>query len=122
MISSMGQETCQILTQSGSAAPSDSAFGAAAPCSTGGFSAETLAGGVTGTVFKKRAGSPRAAMLTSLSIVLVFAAMILLRQRFFVAFFAAYITAGLLLNLAWKAGWHGIEPPRDGAEDMAHAH
>jgi len=72
--------------------------------------------------FKKRAGSPRAAMLTSLSIVLVFALMILLQQRFFVGFFAAYVALSLLLNLAWKAGWRGVEPPRDGAEDLAHVH
>ncbi|WP_084512406.1 CDP-diacylglycerol--serine O-phosphatidyltransferase [Geothrix fermentans] len=72
--------------------------------------------------FKKRAGSPRAAMLTSLSIVLVFALMILFQQRFFVGFFAAYLTLSVLLNLAWKAGWRAIEPPRDGAEDMAHVH
>jgi CDP-diacylglycerol--serine O-phosphatidyltransferase len=68
--------------------------------------------------FKKRAGSPRAAMLTSLSIVLLFALMILFQQRFFVGFFATYILLGLALNVAWKAGWRGILPPHDGAEEM----
>ena len=67
--------------------------------------------------FKKPAGSPRAAMVTSLSIVLIFALMILLQQRFFVGFFATYVASSLLLNLAWKAGWRGIEPPHDGVEE-----
>jgi CDP-diacylglycerol--serine O-phosphatidyltransferase len=63
--------------------------------------------------FKKRASSPRAAMVTSLSAVLLFALMILLQQRFFVGFFATYVILGLALNLAWKAGWRGVEPPQD---------
>ncbi len=68
--------------------------------------------------FKKRTGSPRTAMIMSLSIVLLFALMILLQQRFFVGFFATYILYGLLLNLAWKFGWRGISPPQDGAEEL----
>lgn len=72
--------------------------------------------------FKKRATSPRAAMVTSLAIVLVFALMILLQQRFFVAFFATYITLALAMNLAWKTGWQGIAVPHDGAEDPDTVH
>jgi CDP-diacylglycerol--serine O-phosphatidyltransferase len=72
--------------------------------------------------FKKRAGSPRAAMVTSLCIVLLFALMILLRQHFFVGFFAAYLALSLALNLAWKAGWQGLEPPRDGLRDPEIVH
>jgi CDP-diacylglycerol--serine O-phosphatidyltransferase len=72
--------------------------------------------------FKKRASSPRAAMVTSLSIVLFFTLMILFRQRFFVGFFAAYIALALALNLAWKAGWRGIDPPQDGQEDPETVH
>ncbi len=67
--------------------------------------------------FKKRAGSPRAAMVTSFSIVLFFAFMILFQQRFFVGFFAVYIAFAVALNLAWKAGWRGIDPPHDGRVD-----
>jgi CDP-diacylglycerol--serine O-phosphatidyltransferase len=63
--------------------------------------------------FKKRAHTPRGAMITSLSIVVFFALLILFQQRFFVGFFAAYIAATLLINLAWKAGWRGLEPPHD---------
>lgn len=72
--------------------------------------------------FKKRAGSPRAAMVTSLGIVLLLALMVLLQERFFGAFFATYILLGLSLNLAWKTGWRGILPPRDGAEGMDTVH
>ncbi|HEY3400883.1 MAG TPA: CDP-diacylglycerol--serine O-phosphatidyltransferase [Geothrix sp.] len=72
--------------------------------------------------FKKRAGSPRAAMITSLTIVLVFAMMILLQQRFFIAFFATYVLLSLSLNLAWMAGWRGLAPPHDGQEHPETAH
>ena len=63
--------------------------------------------------FKKRASSPRAAMVTSLSIVLISALMILFRQRFFAGFFATYVVFSLALNLAWKIGWRGMDPPHD---------
>ena len=72
--------------------------------------------------FKKRTTNPRAAMVTSLSIVLVLASMVLFQQRFFVGFFAVYIALSLALNLAWKAGWTGIEPPHDGAEEPETVH
>ncbi|MBI1754214.1 MAG: CDP-diacylglycerol--serine O-phosphatidyltransferase [Acidobacteria bacterium] len=72
--------------------------------------------------FKKRTTSPRTAMITNLSIVLLLALSILLRQRFFICFFAAYITLMLLMNLAWKAGWRGIEPPHDGVCDPETVH
>lgn len=69
--------------------------------------------------FKKRTTSPRAAMVTSLSIVLFFALMILLQQRFFIGFFSAYLLFSLAVNLAWLTGWRGIEPPQDGADEPA---
>ncbi len=67
--------------------------------------------------FKKKAASPKTSMVTSLSIVLVFAMMILLQQQFFIAFFTTYVLLALALNVAWKAGWQGIEPPQDAAEE-----
>jgi CDP-diacylglycerol--serine O-phosphatidyltransferase len=72
--------------------------------------------------FKKRATNPRAAMVTSFIIVLLFALLILFRQTFFVGFFAAYILLTLAMNLAWKAGWRGIAPPHDGQEDPETVH
>jgi len=52
-------------------------------------------------------------MITSLSVVVFFALLIMFQQRFFVGFFAAYIVVTLVLNLAWKAGWQGVDPPQD---------
>jgi CDP-diacylglycerol--serine O-phosphatidyltransferase len=72
--------------------------------------------------FKKGATSPRVAMVTNLSIVLLLALAILFQQRFFVGFFAAYIALMLAMNLAWKAGWRGVEPPQDGVEEPEIVH
>jgi CDP-diacylglycerol--serine O-phosphatidyltransferase len=36
----------------------------------------------------------------------------LLRTRFFALFFVFYISATLLLNIAWRGGWAGIAPPK----------
>jgi CDP-diacylglycerol--serine O-phosphatidyltransferase len=36
----------------------------------------------------------------------------LLQTRFFALFFVFYISATLLLNIAWQGGWRGIAPPR----------
>jgi len=72
--------------------------------------------------FKKRTTTPRTAMVTSLSIVLFFALMILLQQRFFIGFFTTYVILALAVNLAWKAGWRGIEPPHDAVEEPETVH
>ena len=34
--------------------------------------------------------------------------------------FNPYILASLLMNLAWKLGWRGMEPPQDGEEVTVH--
>lgn len=36
----------------------------------------------------------------------------LLQTRFFALFFVLYISATLLLNLAWQGGWRGVAPPK----------
>jgi CDP-diacylglycerol---serine O-phosphatidyltransferase len=36
----------------------------------------------------------------------------LLQTRFFVLFFLLYVSATLLLNIAWRTGWRGIAPPK----------
>ena len=61
--------------------------------------------------FKKRSASPGAARLLTLAILFVLAMIPVLRERFFVYFFAAFILGSLALNLAWRAGWRGVEPP-----------
>ena len=49
-------------------------------------------------------------MLIALAVGLVLLA--LLQTRFFALFFVLYISATLLLNLAWQGGWHGVAPPK----------
>ncbi len=61
--------------------------------------------------FKKRSASPGAARLLTLALLLVLAMIPILRERFFVYFFSAFILGSLAMNLAWKAGWRGVEPP-----------
>jgi CDP-diacylglycerol--serine O-phosphatidyltransferase len=34
-----------------------------------------------------------------------------LQTRFFVLFFVFYISATLLLNIAWRSGWRGVPAP-----------
>ncbi len=72
--------------------------------------------------FKRRTANPRTTMITSMGIVFIFALMILSQRRFFVGFFAAYLALTLVMNLAWKAGWRGIEPPHDGHDDAEIVH
>jgi CDP-diacylglycerol--serine O-phosphatidyltransferase len=36
----------------------------------------------------------------------------LLRTKFFALFFVFYISAALLLNIAWRSGWRGIAQPK----------
>jgi CDP-diacylglycerol--serine O-phosphatidyltransferase len=38
--------------------------------------------------------------------------LVLLQTRFFALFFVLYISATLLLNIAWQSGWTKIAPPR----------
>ncbi|MBK7292652.1 MAG: CDP-diacylglycerol--serine O-phosphatidyltransferase [Geothrix sp.] len=72
--------------------------------------------------FKKKATSLRSVMVTYLSVTILLALLVLFQQRFFVGFFAAYIALTLLMNLAWKVGWRGVEPPHDGPEDPETVH
>jgi CDP-diacylglycerol--serine O-phosphatidyltransferase len=38
--------------------------------------------------------------------------LVLLQTRFFALFFVLYISATLLLNIAWQSGWRGVAPPK----------
>lgn len=49
-------------------------------------------------------------MLVALVVGLVLLA--LLQTRFFALFFVLYISATLLLNIAWQGGWRGVAPPK----------
>lgn len=47
-----------------------------------------------------------------LALVICVALLVLLRVRFFALFFVFYVSATLLLNIAWRSGWRGIAPPK----------
>jgi CDP-diacylglycerol--serine O-phosphatidyltransferase len=49
-------------------------------------------------------------MLVALGVGVVLLA--LLQTRFFALFFVLYISATLLLNIAWQGGWRGVPPPK----------
>jgi CDP-diacylglycerol--serine O-phosphatidyltransferase len=61
--------------------------------------------------FKKRSTNPNSTRLTTLAVLFVLAMVPVLRERFFVFFFGAFILVSLGMNLAWKLGWRGVEPP-----------
>jgi len=50
------------------------------------------------------------AMLVALGVCVLL--LVLLQTRFFALFFVLYISATLLLNIAWQGGWRGIAPPK----------
>ena len=61
--------------------------------------------------FKKRSHHPHSIHYTSLSVLVLLSLLIIFREKFFVPFFGSYVLLSLALNLAWKGGWTGIEPP-----------
>ena len=61
--------------------------------------------------FKKRSHHPLSVHYTTLSVLVLLSLLIIFREKFFVPFFAAYIVLALAMNLAWKWGWKGVEPP-----------
>ncbi|MES2149755.1 MAG: CDP-diacylglycerol--serine O-phosphatidyltransferase [Pseudomonadota bacterium] len=46
------------------------------------------------------------------ALVAAIALLVLLKAKFFTLFFLLYVCATLLLNLAWRQGWRGVEPPQ----------
>ena len=61
--------------------------------------------------FKKRSQHPHTIHYTTLAFLCLLSLMIIFREKFFVGFFAVYLVTTLALNLAWKWGWTGVEPP-----------
>jgi len=58
--------------------------------------------------FKKRS---RSSHWTTLAVLGVLCLLVILRQRFFLPFCAVYLLGTLVMNVAWRMGWRGIEPP-----------
>jgi len=67
--------------------------------------------------FKKPPRRTGAVMASLVAAAALACLLIIFPQRFFVGLFAVYIGAALLLNLAWKLGWRGVQPPSDGEGD-----
>ncbi len=63
--------------------------------------------------FKKKSHHPHAAFWAMVLVAFILSLMVIFRTKFFLGFFAVYILMGITLNLAWKLGWRGMEPPRN---------
>jgi CDP-diacylglycerol--serine O-phosphatidyltransferase len=70
-----------------------------------------MVSGVRFPSFKKRSSKPRAAHWTTLGVLALLSLLVILRERFFLPFFALYLAVTLALNAGWKLGWRGVEPP-----------
>ena len=53
---------------------------------------------------------PKSTLLLVLGVAAV-ALLAYLQWRFFVLFFTLYVSATLLINIGWQAGWRGLPPP-----------
>ena len=62
--------------------------------------------------FKKKSHNPHAAMWSLVGFVSILAMMIIFRRHFFLGFLVIYTSMSLLMNLAWRLGWRGVDPPR----------
>lgn len=72
--------------------------------------------------FKKKPGGPKAMTSSLAAVALLLSLLIIFRERFLVGFLGAFVAASILMNLAWKLGWRGVQPPKDGEEPLPHAH
>jgi CDP-diacylglycerol---serine O-phosphatidyltransferase len=70
-----------------------------------------MVSGVRFPSFKKRSHQPHASHWTTLGLLVMLSVLVILRERFFLPFFALYLLVTLVLNAGWKLGWRGVEPP-----------
>ena len=61
--------------------------------------------------FKKRSHHPHSVHYTTLAVLFLLSLLVILRERFFLPFCALYLLITLAMNVAWRLGWHGVEPP-----------
>jgi len=61
--------------------------------------------------FKKRSHSPNSVRNNTVLVVLLLGTAPILRERFFLVFFGLFTLVSLAINLGWKVGWRGVEPP-----------
>ncbi len=74
--------------------------------------------------FKKAPASPRGRMAATLAFILLLALLVIFPRYFFLGFFGTFVLLGLALNVAWRFGWRGIQPPHPvllpATEDTVH--
>ena len=61
--------------------------------------------------FKKRSHHPHSGQWTTIAVLCVLSLLVILRQNFFLPFCTVYLVVTLAMNIGWKLGWRGIEPP-----------
>jgi CDP-diacylglycerol--serine O-phosphatidyltransferase len=61
--------------------------------------------------FKKRSHHPHSIQWTTLAVLAMLSLLVILRENFFLPFCAGYLLITLAMNLGWKLGWRGVEPP-----------
>ncbi|MBK8727511.1 MAG: CDP-diacylglycerol--serine O-phosphatidyltransferase [Holophagaceae bacterium] len=73
--------------------------------------------------FKKKPATRSARFGMLVAMVLLMSLFVIFKEWFVLGFLALFITAGILMNLAWLAGWKGVEPPHPPlAEDEETVH
>jgi CDP-diacylglycerol--serine O-phosphatidyltransferase len=61
--------------------------------------------------FKKRSHHPHSIHWTTLGVLAMLSLLVILRENFFLPFCALYLLITLAMNIGWKLGWRGVEPP-----------
>jgi CDP-diacylglycerol--serine O-phosphatidyltransferase len=70
-----------------------------------------MVSGVRFPSFKKHSQQPHSARLTTLGILLMLSLLVIMKEDFFLPFCAVYLVTTLALNVLWRFGWRGVQPP-----------
>jgi len=70
-----------------------------------------MVSGVRFPSFKKRSHRPHSGQWTTLAVLVLLSLLVILRENFFLPFCALYLLITIFMNVAWKLGWRGVEPP-----------
>ena len=70
-----------------------------------------MVSGVRFPSFKKRSHRPHSGQWTTLAVLVMLSLLVILRENFFLPFCSLYLLITLFMNVAWKLGWRGVEPP-----------
>ena len=70
-----------------------------------------MVSGVRFPSFKKRSHHPHSTRLTTLAVLVLLSLLVIMKEDFFLPFCALYLLLTLSLNILWRLGWRGVEPP-----------